>query len=161
MGKLEETGQVRYHSNFTQELVANLADELMIANFLKMIEHANLIHLLSEEERETIRMVAKNHVVLKANFVQESQIQMENSDRIGQVRYHNNFTQELIANQADELMIANFIDMIKHANLIHLLTDAEREKIRMVVKSHVVLKAKLVLEAQKQMLEAPEQTMKI
>lgn len=161
MGKVEQTGQIRYHNNFTQELVANLADELMIANFLKMIQHPNLIHLLSDEEKEMIRMVAKTHVVLKANFVQESQTQMESSDRIGQVRYHNDFTQELIANQADELMIANFIEMIKQPNLIHLLNDAEIEKIRMVVRNHVVLKANLVKEAQKQMLEAPEQTMKL
>ena len=67
----------------------------------------------------------------------------------------------MIANQADELMIANFIEMIKQPNLIHLLNDAEIEKIRMVVRNHVVLKANLVKEAQKQMLEAPEQTMKL
>ena len=86
---------------------------------------------------------------------------MENLEGIGQVRYHNNFTQELVANQADELMIANFINVLTVGSIYCLMTEEERELIRTVVKNHTVLKSRMALEAQKQMLTTQEQTMKL
>ena len=86
---------------------------------------------------------------------------MDNLEGIGQVRYHNNFTQELVANQADELMIANFINVLTVGSIYCLMTEEERELIRTVVKNHTVLKSRMTLEAQKQMLTTQEQTMKL
>ena len=86
---------------------------------------------------------------------------MDNLEGIGQVRYHNNFTQELVANQADELMIANFINVLTVGSIYCLMTEEERELIRTVVKNHTVLKSRMALEAQKQMLTTQEQTMKL
>ena len=62
---------MRYNRDYSVDAIQ--ADELMIANILRVLDNKNVLSIMDEYEYKLLLQVVKNHVVLKASMALEEQ----------------------------------------------------------------------------------------
>ena len=69
MGNIDDLRRFYYHSeNQEADAISRQTDELMIANMISILNNPNLWQILTEDEKQTVLSVIRNHVVLKAKL---------------------------------------------------------------------------------------------